>query len=77
MATFYKNKAPLLQVFADINLIVGFWASVVLPIVGFIGSAILVRYKGNYADCLIEKHFIKTVTAVSKETMTPEDKLKF
>lgn len=41
------------------HLIVGYFSSVILPIVGFIGSCILVRYKGDYTHCLIENHFVK------------------
>lgn len=65
-----------MQLFADINLIVGFLFSIILPITGFIGTCILVRYKGDYTDCLIEKYFLKTIDAESKDKMTNADLLK-
>lgn len=55
----FTQRIPFLQKFADVHLIVGFLSSVILPIVGFVGSCILVRYKGDYTHCLIENHFVK------------------
>ena len=52
----FKTNVPFLQKWADNHLIVGYIASTILPIVGFVAACILVRYKGEYTNCMVE-HF--------------------
>ena len=49
---------PFLQKFADVHLLVGYFFSIVLPIVGFVAACILVRYKGDYTHCVAENHYV-------------------
>jgi len=40
-------------------LIVGYLSSIILPIVGFVGACIVVRYKGDYTHCMVENYYVK------------------
>ena len=48
-----------MQKFADVHLIVGYLCSIILPILGFVGACIVVRYKGDYTHCMVENHYVK------------------
>lgn len=61
---------PFLQKFADVHLIVGYLSSVILPILGFVGACIVVRYKGDYTHCMVENHYVKE-NAAMKPLMAP------
>jgi len=54
-----NKKVLIMHVFADIHLLVGSITSVILPIFGFISSAMLVRYKNDYTECVVKNYGIK------------------
>lgn len=54
----FVEKVPFFQVSADIHLLVGYLFSIFLPLAGFIGCCVLVRYKDDYAKCLEEHDLI-------------------
>ena len=47
----------------------------VLPILGFIGSVIIVRYKGNYTNCLVENFYVKQNPTLEPQLKLIYDKL--
>ena len=49
-----EEKVPAIEAYADIHLIVGFFFSVLLPIVGIAGSCLIVRYTKDYSKCLLD-----------------------
>ena len=53
----FKLKVPFLQKFADNHIIVGYLASLLLPIAGFVAACILVRYKGDYTHCMVQNYY--------------------
>lgn len=54
----FKTNVSFLAKFSDNHLIVGYFASIILPIVGFVASCILVRYKGDYTHCMVENFYV-------------------
>lgn len=58
----WKNMGTL-QKFADIHLIVGFIPSVILPLIGFVATCFLVRFKEDYSNCVV-KNFTEEIKEV-------------
>lgn len=58
LSSTFSKKVPFLQKWADLHILVGYFSAVVLPLVGFVGSCILVRYKGDYVNCLVANHYV-------------------
>ena len=52
-------------------MIVGFLTSVLIPIAGFIAACMLVRYKGNYTNCLVTNFNDKVYPEFVKNPIIP------
>ena len=51
-----KMMLSKLQIFSELQLLISSPFAVILPLVGFIGQCILVRYRDNYQICLVEQY---------------------
>ena len=52
-------------------MIVGFLTSVLIPIAGFVAACMLVRYKGNYTNCLVINFTDKVYPEFVKNPILP------
>ena len=54
---------------ADIQLLIGCPMAVILPIIGFVSACVLVRYKKEYKECLVQEFLAQATSDTPVDEM--------